>query len=194
MAPSSIGATSYPRAVSSILKSLNTWNSSLSNGKDVNLKSTRSPVSYDVQKSRAQAAQGRGLKGRLQRLARAGTTAVQRNACGRMTTAPSPPPARRFARTAGDSTSRLGGTTVGARPATAGAAQRRLRDSRGIAERRRTDAAPLTPRLRSPDATRAAHTRPAARSVPRGARPRSRRPAPSRGSGRHCARSTGGAR
>lgn len=82
-----------------------------------------------------------------------------------------------------------------AMPAVAGAVQRILRKARGPAGRpRAADAASLTPPPRSPDATRAAHTRPAAPSGPHAARPRSRCRAPSRGSGRHCARSTAGAR
>ncbi len=94
----------------------------------------------------------------------------------------------------GDSARRRAGTAVPAMPATAGAAQRTVRNSRENAGRRRSDAASLTPPPRSPDATRAAHTHPAAPSVPHAVQPRSRCPARSRGSGRHCARSTAGAR
>lgn len=86
------------------------------------------------------------------------------------------------------------GAAARAMPAFAGGAQHMLRNMRGPIGRPRAAAASLTPPPRSPDATRAAHTRPAAPSGPHAFPPRSRCRAPSRGSGRHCARSTAGAR
>ncbi len=75
-------------------------------------------------------------------------------------------------RVSSNSTRRHAGAAVPAKPATAGAVQRTSWDSHVNTGRRHADAAPITPPPRSPDATRAAHTHPAAPSVPHDARPR----------------------